>query len=740
MAEISLTLLEVMKRAVAAYQGGQLSEADRLVRAILSVKADNFDALHLLAVVKARQRRFDEALASYDRALAVRPDFAEALYNRGITLHELKRFDEALASYDRALAARPDFAEVLYNRGITLHELKRFDEALASYDRALAARPDFVEVLYNRGNTLRELKRFDETLASYDRALAVRPDYAEALYNRGITLHELKRFDEALASYDRALALRPDFAEVLHCRGNTLHELKRFDEALASYDRALAVRQDFSEVLHCRGNTLRELKRFDEALASFERGIAIDPDVAQAHIIRGGVLESLNRFEQALASYDRAAAIDPNVPDAHIIRGDLLRKLDRPEDALASYDSAVAISPDHALAHDRRGLVLVEVGRLTEARGAHEKAVALAPRKASFHYNLTAVAQLTPDGPFARAMRNLLRDISSLDWEEQIALHFAMAKTFADNADYKRSFRHLLDGNALKRKHIHYDESATLAANDDLRATFTGELLAAKPGVGEPSRVPVFVVGMPRSGSTLVEQLLSSHPKVFGAGEIADFFNAAVEVGGANLEALQLSGENSKMLRDQLLQIGVGYMSCIGRAAPAAERIVNKTLDNFRLLGLIHLALPNARIIHIRRDPVDTCVSCFSKLFVGANVPYAYDLAELGRYYRSYDSVMAHWHEVLPPNVLLDVQYEDLVANVDEQARRMIAHCGLEWDARCLNFHLIERPVRTASAVQVRQPIYKTSVGQRRKYEPFLGSLISALGPSKYSIDPHHAG
>jgi hypothetical protein len=382
------------------------------------------------------------------------------------------------------------------------------------------------------------------------------------------------------------------------------------------------------------------------------------------------------------------------------------------------------------LAHDRLGLLLVELGRLTEARGAHENAVALAPRKASFYYNLTAVAQIKADGPFARAMNDLSRDIASLDWEEQTALHFALAKMFADNADYKQSFRHLLDGNALKRKQVHYDESATLAANDDLRATFTTELLAANRGVGEPSAVPVFVVGMPRSGSTLVEQLLSSHPKVFGAGEIADFFDAAVEVGGANLEALHFSRENSKILRDQLRQIGADYMKRIGRAAPAAERIVDKTLDNFRLLGLIHLALPNARIIHIRRDPVDTCVSCFSKLFVDANVSYAYELAELGRYYRSYDAVMAHWREVLPPNVMLDVQYEDLVANIEEQARRMIAHYGLEWDARCLNFHLTERPVRTASAVQVRQPIYKTSVGQWRKYEPFLSSLLSALGPA----------
>ena len=222
--EVTLKLPEAMTRAVAAYERGELREADRLARAVLGVKADHFDALHLIAVVSARHQRFDEALASFDRALMVRPNYAEALCNRGLTLHELKRFDEALASFDRALAVRPDYAEALNNRGVTLCELKRFDEALANYDRALAVRPDYAEALSNRGVTLHKLKRFDEALASYDRALAVKPDYAEALSNCGMTLRELKRFDEALASYDHALALRPDYAEV-HCDKSLLQLL-----------------------------------------------------------------------------------------------------------------------------------------------------------------------------------------------------------------------------------------------------------------------------------------------------------------------------------------------------------------------------------------------------------------------------------------------------------------------------------------------------------------------------------
>jgi tetratricopeptide (TPR) repeat protein len=646
---------------------------------------------------------------------------------RAMRFQKQGRLDKAAEAYQAILAGQPTHFEAAHQLGIVRYQQGLYAEALHYLNEAVSLNPSDIGVLSNFGVILQSLGQASDALACYDKVLAINPDLPEALYNRGNALRQLKRPEEALANFDRAIAIRPQFAEAHNNRGNALRELDRPEDALASYDNALAIKPRLVDALYNRGSLLKELNRPDEAPASYKKALGINPNSAEAHTACGNLLESLNRSGEALASYKRAIAINPKAADAYIMRGDLLKKLDRPEEALASYDKAVAVNPDHAVAHDRRGLVLVELGRLTEARSAHEKAIALAPGKAPFYYNLTAVAQLTPGDPLARAMKKLSRDIASLDWEEQITLHFALARTFANNGDYKRSFQHLLDGNALKRKHVLYDESATLADCDSLRAIFTSKLMRANDGLGEPSRAPVFVLGMPRSGSTLVEQLLSSHPKVFGAGESPEFLNAAVEFGGP---ALHLSGENAEMLGDQLRQIGASYMRRIGGTAPAAERIVNKMPDNFRLAGLIHLALPNARIIHTRRDLVDTCVSCFSTLFVSENVPFTYDLAELGRYYRAYDSLMGHWHDVLPPNVMLDIQYEDLVADIEGQARRMIRHCGLEWDPRCLDFHRTERPVRTASAVQVRQPVYKTSVNRWRKYEPFLGPLFSALGPS----------
>jgi tetratricopeptide (TPR) repeat protein len=296
-------------------------------------------------------KRFEEAVANYDRALAVQPDNAETLTNRGVSLYALGRFAEALESYDRALALQPALLVALSNRGNTLKELKRFEDALASYDRALVLRPDYAEAHYNRGNALHALGRFEEALASYDRALALGPDYVEALGNRGVTLHRLQRFEEALVSYDRALAGRPNDAEALDNRGVTLNALARFEEALASYERALARRPDWAQALTNRGVTFNALRRFDEALASYDRALALRPDDAEALSNRGHTLHTLNRFEAALASCDHALALRPDYAEAHYNRSVTLRALRRFDEALASCSRALAVRPNYAEVH-----------------------------------------------------------------------------------------------------------------------------------------------------------------------------------------------------------------------------------------------------------------------------------------------------------------------------------------------------------------------------------------------------
>jgi tetratricopeptide (TPR) repeat protein len=317
-------------------------------------------------------------------------------------------------------------------------------------------------------------------------------------------------------------------------------------------------------------------------------------------------------------------------------------------------------------------------------------------------------------------MEEMARDAASLSDAERLELHFALGKAYADLDRHEQALRHLQEGNALKRKQVNYDEKATLQRLRDIAAVFSAELIRRNAGLGDPSTESVFIVGMPRSGTTLVEQVLASHPKVFAAGEVLHFTQAT--------EAVTAFPEGIPSLgAEQLREIGARYAKSVRGLAPAAERITDKLPANFRFAGLIHLALPNARIIHIQRDPIDTCLSCFSKIFTG-DQPFSYDLGELGRFYRAYDALMAHWRRVLPDGTMLEVQYEKLVADFEAQARRIVAYSGLEWNERCLEFHETVRPVRTASAVQVRQPLYRHSVGRWRAYEPWLGPLIEALG------------
>jgi tetratricopeptide (TPR) repeat protein len=567
---------------------------------------------------------------------------------------------------------------------------------------------------------------FEQALASYDKALALDPRFIEALNNRGVVLEAMNRPGEALASYDRALALNPDLITVIRNRGNVLSALDRTAEALADYDRALALDPDDADACNGRGNVLKKLHRIHEAEEMFRRAILLNPDHAQAHCSLGNVLIDLGKPDQAETNLRRAIALDPDFAIALHNLGTALIALDRSDEAVAAIERAVALKPDLAGAHHNLGVALMELGRLTEAREAAERAVALAPREISYLRQLGEVRKYVAGDSCFTALDALAADVSALSVDDQIILHFARAKAYADIGRPEEEFRQLLAGAALKRAQIDYDETAVLSEIDRVQQLFTSEFIRAAEGGGEPSPKPIFIIGMPRSGTTLVEQILASHPDVRGAGELTLFERAIDVVRGAMHQApaypeiaLQMSGKHFR-------ELGARYLAGIEQLAPAASHVTDKMPTNFLYAGLIHLALPQATIIHTVRDPVDTCISCFSRLFTKVNFQ-TYDLAELGRYYRHYQALMAHWHRVLPAARILDVSYEETVADLEVAARRILAHCGLPWDPRCLDFHLTERVVRTASATQVRQPIYTSSVGRWRAYESLLGPLLAEL-------------
>ncbi|HTV32971.1 MAG TPA: tetratricopeptide repeat protein [Methylocella sp.] len=647
-------------------------------------------------------------------------------FQQAVELFQQGRPDQAAAVCKAILTSQPKNFDALNLLGAINYQLGQLTESLNYLSAALKLQPSNLTVLSALGLVNMRLGHAAEALKCSNKVLAFQPKNVEVLNNRGNALMELNRFGEALVSFDKGLALRPNEVGLLNNRGNALRALNRPDEALAIYDRVLALKPNFVEALNNRGNVLADLKRFEDALTSYNKALTFWPDYAEAHNNRGNALLGLNRDEEALASFDKSLSLRPR--DSHALRnrGTALTKLKRPEDALKCYDTALNLKPDYAEAYNDKGSLLIELGQFSLGVEAIETAIKLDRRKPSFYHSLVGCKRLIPGDPNLRMMEELTKDMGSFTMDERIELHFGLGKALADIGDHERSFQHLLDGNALKRSQIVYDESATLDILERTQAIFTDELIRSKKGRGDPSRVPIFILGMPRSGSTLVEQILASHPKVAGAGEIDDLWKAIKGLNGA-IKGISSPEGLARLSDEEFHQFGTNYVDRIRLTLPDAEHVTNKTLENFRFIGLIHLALPNARIIHTRRDPIDTCLSCFSKLFVGNNLPFTYDLEELGRYYRAYEAMMRHWRRILPENVMLELRYEEVVADLDGQTRRILAHCDLEWDPRCLDFHRTERQVRTASKVQVRQPVYQSAVGRWRCYEPFLGPLLRAL-------------
>jgi hypothetical protein len=364
----------------------------------------------------------------------------------------------------------------------------------------------------------------------------------------------------------------------------------------------------------------------------------------------------------------------------------------------------------------------------------YERAIAIRPDHGQAHLNRSEIKSFRRGDPDIAALEALAaRD--GLSPTKAANIHFALAKALEDCEDYARAFEHLRKGNALKRSLIRYDEAEALAIFRRTSVVFDSGLLKRFQGAGDPSPVPIFVLGMPRSGSTLIEQILAGHPKIQGAGELTDFDAAASEV----LGAMEYPECVPSLDATTLNRIGQRYLERLPATADGKIRVVDKLPGNYINIGLIRLVLPNAKIIHTLRDPADTCLSCYSKLFTFGH-HYTYDLAELGRFYQAYSALMAHWRAILTPGTMIDVVYEDVVDDLEGQARRLIDYCGLPWDDRCVSFHESGRTVKTASSVQVRKPLFRTSLQRWRRYESGLAPLLHELEEVTGAADDRPGG
>jgi tetratricopeptide (TPR) repeat protein len=670
-----------------------------------------------------RQRRAEARL----RQIPSNPRVEDYL-RTGLNHEHAGRLTEAEAAFRQALALQPNHSDALHLLGVVALKAGQLSAAVELIRLALKHNGQNAVYLSNLGAALSYQRAFGEAIAAYRQAIRIKPDFAEAHSGLGNALREAGQLDEAAAACRQAVRVRPDYAEAHSNLGVTLHNLGKLDEAVAAFRKAIAIKSGLAETHSNLGIVLRDQGKLDEAIAAFREAIRINPNLAGAYSNLGSALRDQNKLGEAVAACSEAIRIRPGFADAYANLGAALRDQGNLKEAVAACRQAIALDPNIAEAHNNLGVTLIELGQVSQGHTEFEHAIRLAPRIARYRRNLLETVRCVAGDPQVTELERLANERERLSVADQIELQFALGKAYEDIGRHAEAFRQWLDGNALKRRQITYDEAKTLGSLDHIRDAFTPELIRQRQNIGQSSAVPVFIFGMLRSGTTLVEQILASHPQVSGGGELAHFQAAIARIqttSGKSAHSTDLSELLPDMNDEDFRALGARYLQQVEKLGPAPH-ITDKMPSNFMFAGFIHLALPNARMIHTIRDPIDTCLSCFSKLFTGKQ-NHTYDLAELGRYYRRYRTLMMHWRDVLPAGRILDVRYEDVVADLEGQARRIVAHCGLDWDPRCLAFHETQRPVATASAMQVRRPIYTSAIGRWRRHQAFLGPLLAEL-------------
>ena len=685
----------------------------------------------MLAVALQSQKK--DALAAKSRAAQLLPLDADVHYNLGNALYAAGQVSEAEQSFRRTIQIDPKHIEACGNLGVLLSQSGRIEDAVYCYQQIVQIKPDSARAHIALGGLLSHLGRHQEALLSCQHALSLQEKSVEAMCNLGAALQGLGRHDEAEKIIRRALAIKPDYVEAHINLGNVQTDLGLLADAKVSYHQALALHPDSALAHYNLASILHGERNFAQAETAYRRALHSNPDYINAYTNLGTTLMELGRCEEALSCYIRALSYQPQSPQAICHVGSALHELGRLAESMECYLQVLTIAPDYADAHGNLGGILMQLGKLEEAETYLNRALELDPHDARILTTALIYLPFSPTSVRFAQLDNVYRQRASLPMNVRISFCIAYGKAMESAGHYDQAFEAYEEGNRLHFQDNPFDEAAEDHFMQHTQTILSKACFARfSAAVSEPQhdrRIPIFVVGMQRSGSTLIEQILSSHPAIYGAGELMILGSLA----GRADRLIQESTDAAAALA-ALRALGRQYLDEVWQFAPDARYIIDKMPHNFYYVGLIHLMFPEAKIIHSMRDPVDTCFSGYALRFGAAN-EFTYDLATLGRYYVRYQKLMQHWHSVLPEGRILDVQYEENVASPEQQARRMLAYLGLPWDPSCLKFHENKRTVRTASVTQVRRPIYATSVMRWKHFEKHLGPLIGILQPESVKGD-----
>jgi len=569
------------------------------------------------------------------------------------------------------------------NSVIALYSNGQIEEALDSVGDLIKDYPDEA-LLYNiNGACYASLVQLDTAVKLYEKAIAMKPDYAEAHNNLGVTLQDLDQLDAAVKCYEQALAIKPDYAEAHYSLGNASKKLGQLNSALKSYEQALKIKPDYVEAHYSHGVTLQELGQLNAAVKSYNQVLAIKPDFAKMHNNLGVVFQELDQMDAAVKSFKEALALKPDFAEAHNNLGNAYKELGQVDESVKNYEQVLAIKPDFAVAY----------------------------------FNLVSMKQYTANDPQITQMQSLL-STNNLSQSDRIHLCFALAKVNENLGNQDEYFKFLHEGNRLRKQELNY----SLDNSKNLSSTVK-KMFSSPPSLSYKASTirPIFIVGMLRSGTSLVEQIISSHYAVYGAGEL----NTLPTLINPIAKDYLTKGEND-LPEKTILSIRQQYLDSLSRFNVSENVITDKMPLNFQYIGFILSAFPEAKIVHLKRDARATCWSIYKNNFDSISVGFGHNLEDLAGFYGIYTDLMDFWHQLFPDKIY-DLCYEDLTTNQEEETRKLLQYCELDWDENCLNFHTNKRAVKTASSLQVRQKMYQGSSEAWKKHEAYLQPLIKAL-------------
>ncbi|GAA0584727.1 tetratricopeptide repeat protein [Caenispirillum bisanense] len=689
--KIAPSAADIFAQALVHHRAGRLGPAEHLYRQALTLQPRNTQALSGLGLIAAQTGHLQPARDLLSQALATAPRDPDCLVNLAKVDINLGDIAGAAELLGRAVAARKRDAVAWNLLGWCRQRLGRLDEALVAFRTAVRHNPDFGEALNNLGTALMLRGETAEAVKILRKCIVIAPTAAQPYMNLGILLGSEGRSEEALAFARKAVELAPKAADAHFNLAKLLHQLDQLEEAETEYRAAIALQPGNPHFLNNLALMLDGLLKTDEALAMAERAAAAATGVGEIHenLIRAYI--GCGRFADARERLEEYLSRVPDHSGMRLLSADILVREGRFEDAKAVYLQLLDEDPDNARA--LRGYARSRKIRVDDPLFHRMRTVAETAAESSTGFD-----------------------------DDRVDLFFALGKAHDDIGQPDLAFPYYARANALKNAVCRYDPPAWEDHVAAVIETFSPAFFAERSGWGSHSERPVMILGMPRSGTTLVEQIVSSHPDVAAGDELPDF----------NLIERMFKRRYGypQQLREvpaaELTQYVDLYLDHLTRIDATAARVTDKLPGNSTRLGLIALLFPKARVLHCRRNPVDTCLSIFFQNF-GGHHDYGYDLRHIGHFYRHYEQLMEHWKRVVPTPIL-DVVYEDVVADYETQSRRMIEHVGLPWHQAMARHTENKRTVSTASVWQVRQPIYKGSVERWRKYEAHIGPLLEVLG------------